>query len=571
MRDKLRKLIWQAIGQINKRHKEPLAGLEFSLEPPPRAEFGDYSTNAAFVFAKKHRDSPSKIATELREFLLSAKGAKDIFEEIIIAAGGFLNFKLSSDFLRQNFAKFDPAKTPKKKGLVLVEYSSPNIGKPLSIAHIRSTIIGDALARIFRYFGYKVVTDNHLGDWGLQVGILIGAYKLWGKKPIVKMTMRELLELYVKFNAEMKEHDELSSKARMETVLLQQGDRQTLAIWKQIQKKSTREFGRLYKILGIKFDYILGESAYRKDFPKVVADARESGIAQESQGAIVIPLEKNEPPLIIQKQDGGYLYATFDLATIRYRLKRWKPKLMLYVISNEQTQYLDQVFRAAEKLGWLASRQAVHVKFGLIRGEDLKRLSTRGGKMFLLEDVINEAVSRLRKIVEEKNPGLSEKEKERISRMVGIGALKYNDLSQNRNTDIIFDWNRMLDFQGNSAPYIQYTHARLRAILRKSKISKSKFRKANLDALVELEEIALMKKTMQLGEVIEDAAKGYAPNFLANYLWELANLANTFYEKYPVLKAEKGVREARLFLISRIADVLKEGLGLLGIGAPERI
>jgi arginyl-tRNA synthetase len=569
MREYLKQLIRKAVKVEAQKYGYKDARIDFSLEPPPRPELGDYATNAALRLASEAGVEAVKVADGIRSSLIGIEG---VFDDISIAGGGFLNFILSQKFVASLFQTFNPKRISKRQdGTILIEYSSPNIGKPLSIAHIRSTIIGDSLMRIYRALGWRVITDNHLGDWGLQAGILIAAYKLWAQKPIAKMSMEELLELYVKFNSEMKVAKELEDRARMETLLLQKEDRQTIAIWKQIQKKSIKEFKRIYKILGVKFDYILGESAYRKNFPKVILDAKRAGVAQESQGAVVIPFESNEPPLIIQKQDGGYLYATFDLATIRYRIERWKPKLMLYVISNEQTQYLNQVFRAAEKLGWLSPGQAIHVKFGLLRGEDLKRLSTRQGKTILLEDVIEEVVLRARQIVEEKNPGLSEKEKERISRMVGIGALKYNDLSQNRNTDIIFDWNRMLDFQGNSAPYIQYTHARLKSILRKTQMPKSKFQKVNLGALVEPEEIALMKKVLQFSEAVEDAAREYAPNLVANYLWGLSNLANTLYEKYPVLKAEKGVREARLFLINRIADVLKEGLGLLGIEAPERV
>jgi len=283
MRDKLRKLIWQAIRKINKKHKELIAGLEFSLEPPPRAELGDYSTNAAFVFAKKHGDSPSKIATELREFLLSIKGAKNIFEEITIAEGGFLNFRLSAEFLRNNFTRLDLVKKPKRNKVVLIEYSSPNIGKPLSIAHIRSTIIGDALARIYRYLGWKVVTDNHLGDWGLQTGILIAAYKLWAKKPASRMNLEEFLELYIRFNREMKDHDELSAKARMETVMLQEEDPETIKIWQAILRRSVSEYRRLYRLLGVDFDYVLGESFYRKELPRVVEGAVEKGAADPEE------------------------------------------------------------------------------------------------------------------------------------------------------------------------------------------------------------------------------------------------------------------------------------------------
>lgn len=569
MRDYLRQLIRKALDIQAEKYGYKHARLEFSLEPPPRQDLGDYSTNAAILLAKQAGEQPVKVADEIRAALI---GIKDVFEDISIAGGGFLNFTLSPQFLIPEFQKFDPARIGKPRNeTILIEYSSPNIGKPLSIAHIRSTVIGDSLARIFKALGYRVITDNHLGDWGLQAGILVAAYKLWGKKPMKKISMPELLELYVQFNTEMKAHGELASKAKMETVLLQREDRKTFAIWKAIRAKSVREYRRLYRMLGVRFDYMLGESFYRKALSHVIADAVRAGAASESQGAIVIPLEANEPPLIIQKQDGGYLYATFDLATIRYRVRRWNPSRMLYVIANEQAQYLDQTFRAAEKLGWLRPGQAIHVKFGMIRGEDMKRLSTRGGKTILLEDVIREAAARARRIVEEKNPALPEREKENIARMVGVGALKYNDLSQNRNTDIVFDWNRMLDFQGNSAPYLQYTHARMRSILRKIGNRKWKIRRSRFAPPAEQEEIALMKKTLRFPEAVEDAGAAFAPNLLANYLWEFANLANTFYEKYPVLKAEPVVRAARLALIAKTAATIKSGLKLLGIEAPERV
>lgn len=579
MRDQLRTLICQALESQAKEHNFQLdcAKLNFSIEYPPQPEFGDYATNAAILFAKKRDKDPIQVANEIRSTIINKE---KIFENISVANKGFLNFTLSRDFVRTKFKEFSPASARtnkhlsflnKKQGVILIEYSSPNIGKPLSIAHLRSTIIGDSLARIHRWLGYRVITDNHLGDWGLQAGILVAAHKLWGKKPIAKTTMPELLELYVKYNAEMKSQEELAAQTRIETVLLQQGNRKTIEIWNQVREKSSAEFNRLYKILNVQFDYTLGESAYRKDFPNVIKIAQKSGIATESQGAIVIPFGKDEPPLIIQKNDGGYLYATFDLATMRYRVKRWKPQQMLYVVANEQTQYFDQVFRAGEKLGWLKREQAIHVKFGMLRGEDLKKLSTRGGKIFLLEDVINEAISRARKIVEDKNPSLSKKEKESISRMIGIGALKYNDLSQNRNTDIIFDWNRMLDLTGNSAPYIQYSYARLRSIVHKSQISPSKLRKTDLAPLNTTEELMLIKKVLQLPEAVRNAAKELAPNFVANYLWGLANLASAFYEKHPVLKAESGLRHARLALIAKTAATLKAGLDLLGIEAPERV
>ncbi|MBI1975113.1 MAG: arginine--tRNA ligase, partial [Parcubacteria group bacterium] len=483
----------------------------------------------------------------------------------------FVNFRLAPDFLRKKFSR-RPSRPKKRLETVVIDYSSPNIGKPLSIAHFRSTIIGDALARIYEALGYKVITDNHLGDWGLQMGILIAAIKLFSEKAPNRLSIQEMLELYVKFNAMVKEHDELKVKAKLETMDLQNGVRESLRIWQEVSRKGLREFEKGYRLLGIrKFDLWMGESKYRDLIPWVVQEALRKKVARRSEGAIIIPVErKGCPPVIIQKSDGGHLYHTFDLATIHWRAKHLKPTKVLYVVANEQALRFEQLFVAAEKLGWTKG-ELVHVKFGMVRGEDMKRLSTRGGKTVSLDAVVQEAVSRARAVVEGKNPGLSQAEKQRIARMVGVGALKYNDLSQNRNTDIVFDWDRMLDFQGNSAPYLQYTYARLRSIRRKIKNAELRMQNVDLELLQKPEEIALMKKVLQFPEAVEDAAQEYAPNLLANYLWELANLANTFYEKYPVLKAEKGVREARLMLTTRVADTLRRGLLLLGIEALERV
>jgi len=415
-----------------------------------------------------------------------------------------------------------------------------------------------------------VITDNHLGDWGLPAAMMIAAIKLFSPKPAEKLSIQEMAEFYVRYNQEMASHSELEAKAKLELKDLQDGRKESIRLWRLILKKSRTEFNRLYRLLGIKFDYTLGESAYARLMPYIVSEALKRKIAKRSEGAVVIPLEgRRLPPVIIQKSDGGYLYHTFDLATIWWRNKKLKPAKVLYVVSNEQAFYFEQLFLAAEKLGWTKKGKLVHVKFGLIRGEDMKRLSTRRGRTILLEEVIEEAIRRSRKIVEKKNPKLSPREKKAVARKIGIGALKYNDLSQNRNTDIIFDWSRLLALEGNSAPYLQYTYARLKSILRKA--AKVKIRPADLKFLQEPEEIVLVKKMLQFPEVLEDAAKENLPNLVANYLWELANLANTFYEKYPVLKAEPILKNVRLGLIAAISRTLKEGLAVLGIEAPERV
>lgn len=545
--------------------------LPFSVTKPPRPDLGDYTTNAAFLVAKRGRRNVGEVAEELsRKFLENTELTRMVAQ--ITIQGGFINFFLKHEFSRNAFTQgaadaFLPSR--KRKGKVLVEYSSPNIGKPLSIAHIRSTIIGDALARIYRALGYTVITDNHLGDWGLQAGILIAAVKLFAKKSASKLSIHEILELYVKFNAVMKEHNELEAKAKLETKELQEGRTETLRLWKILQRKSIEEFQKSYRVLGVKFDYFLGESAYRKLMPAVVQELLRRKVAKRSEGALIIPLEETRlPPVIIQKQDGGYLYHTFDLVTIYWRNTHLEPRRVLYVVSNEQAFHFEQLLLAAKKLGWDKQCELIHVKFGLVRGEDLKRLSTRRGKTILLDEVIEESVRRARRVVEKKNKELPKREKDAIARKVGIGALKYNDLSQNRNTDIIFDWERMLSLEGNSAPYLQYTYARLKSIVRKAGRMATR---ESAKYLVEEDEISLAKHLLRFPEAVEDAAKDNLPNIIANYLWELGNAANSFYEKYPVLKAEPRVRGARLFLIRAVTAVLKQGLSLLGIEAPERI
>jgi len=546
---------------------------EFSIAAPPRPDLGDYATNLAFLIAGKAKKSPSAVAENLLQTLLERESFRKIVHDIR-PAGGFLNITLRDEFVAAAFAKTAGQKTPlsapKRKETVLIDYSSPNIGKPLSIAHIRSTIIGDALARLYRALGYRVISDNHLGDWGLQAGILIAAYKLFEKRPVSRLTIHDMLSLYVRFHEAMQEHKELESKAKLETKDLQDERPESLRIWNAFRKNSIAEFMQIYRALGIKFDYMLGESTYRKLFSRIVEWSLKKNVAKISEGAVVIPLAHTYlPPVLIRKSDGGYLYHTFDLATMYWRNKHFKPHKVLYVVANEQAMHFEQLFGAAKKLGWMKKDELLHVKFGMVRGEDLKRLSTRKGKTILLEEIIEEAVRRARKIVEVKNPKLPDREKVKIATAVGIGALKYNDLSQNRNTDIVFDWDTMLDFKGNSAPYLQYTYARLRSIGRK--VKKSSRGKSDLSLLKEAGERSLMQKTLQFQEAAEDAVKEYLPNLLCNYLWELANLANAFYEKYSVLQAAPDLQAARIALIKGTARVLKEGLSLLGIEAPEQV
>lgn len=560
---------------IEKLIREKLGDLDFQLlAGENRAHF---STNAAFVFGEQQKISPLEAAEELKSFL-EAKSPQGFFSKIEIASPGFINFWLTPETIQAEFLKMVKAgeswgKAELKK-TVVIDYSAPNIAKPMSVAHLRSTIIGQSLYNIFQFAGAKVIGDNHLGDWGKQFGILIAAYKeaLPNKPEFEKPTIEDLMKLYVDYSARAKVDEILNEKAKAETVKLQQGDKENLKLWQKFYKLSLKEFEAVYKVLGVKFDYYLGESFYNPMLSDLVREATLKGVAKKSEGAVIIPLDKDDlPPYVVQKSDEAYLYSTTDLATLKYRIEKFKADLILYVVGNDQALHFNQLFAAGRKMGLVKNTGLVHVKFGLILSSDLKKLSTRAGRYISLLEVIDEAIKKAKKVVEAKQPDLVESEKEKIAKIVGLGALVYNDLSQNRMSDITFDWDRMLALEGNSAPYLQYTYARLRSILRKT--PKSILPKKGFDpaALNKEADLALILKMAYFPEIIKSATMNYYPHYLANYLYELARLMNSFYEKEPVLKSEPVLREARLALVKKTAETLKIGLGLLGIKTIEKI
>lgn len=541
------------------------APLEFSVTLSERPEFGDYTTNLAFLLAKQTKQSPFLLAEDLKKDLSQLK---QYFSKIE-TKNGFLNFFLAPQLLSKlletpthQFFSSSPKKT------VVIDYSAPNIGKQLSIAHIRSTIIGDALARIYEFLGWRVITDNHLGDWGLLAGKLIAAYKKFSRLPLNRLTIQAMNRLYVKFTTLEKTQPELTELAKQETVKLQRRERESLKIWRALLKNSVKEFKKQYRLLGIRpFDYWHGESFYQELSAQLVEDFQKKGWAVQSQGAVIIDLtDEALPPLVIQKSDQAFLYATNDLATIIYRQKQFKPELVLYVVANEQALYFEQLFAVAKKFRLAPKTQLVHVKFGMMLGQDRKKFSTRAGRVVLLEEVVAEAIARARKMTRQKNPRLTKQKLEKISRAIGLGAIKYNDLSQNRHTDIVFDWEKMLSLEGNSAPYLQYTYVRFLRILKKARFQAEKTKLTEKEIkLFSEEELMILRKLVQFPEVLQQSAQDYLPNLIANYAFELANLANSFYEKYPVLKAEKGQREARLVLVSKVAETIKTCLSLFGI------
>ena len=418
----------------------------------------------------------------------------------------------------------------------------------------------------------------HIGDWGTQFGKLIYAYKYWGdKKKIKKNPIEEMTKLYVQFHKEAEKNKDLEEAARKETKRLQDKDSENLKIWKFLVKESLEDFKKIYKILDIKFDYVLGESFYDNLLSGIVKEGLDKKIASRSEGAIIINLDKyNLPPSLIKKSDSAYLYATTDLAAVKYRKEKFKPDKILYVIANEQALHLQQLFASAELFGLSENIEMEHIKFGMVLGETGKKFSTRKGETVELNDLISKAIKLSQKTVEEKNPELSKKEKKKIAKVVGIGAIKYNDLSQNRMTDITFNWDKMLSFDGNSAPYLQYTCARINSLRKKYnnlyKLNRvNVFDKPDFSLLEKDIEKSIMRQLIKFPEAIENAARENSPHLIALYIYDLASLYNNFYNSVPILKSEKQVSKARIYLSKSVAITIKNGLALLGIDVLDKM
>lgn len=541
--------------------------------------FGHYSTNFALRQAKVKGVPPLELAKEYAAQICAAAPA-GFFQKVEAAAPGFINFWLSEKKIQDEFKKIAADKkygagNIGKGKTVIVEYSQPNIAKKMHVGHMRTTIIGAALANILELSGYRVVRWNYLGDWGTQFGKLIAAYKMWGdKKKIEKNPIEELQKLYVRFHEEMKTDPELEKRGRAEFKKLEEGDRENRKLWEWIKKESLGEFKKIYRMLDVDFDEWIGEAFFEHEMKATVKELVDAHIAEKSEGAIVIKLDDvGLPPALIQKSDGASLYLTRDIANLRYRLKKYNPSKILYVVGNEQALAFEQLFAVAKKLGW-NSAELKHIKYGLVLGERGRKLSTREGTAEFLEDLLGESVVKAREVIEVKNFDFPQKEKTEIAFAVAMGALKYNDLKENRTTDIIFNWEKMLDFSGDSAPYLQYTYARLKSIVRKSKVRESKLTPGVIDVtmLARTAELALVRKLFEFPDIVERAGDLYSTSTLAVYLYKLAVTANKFYETTPILKDEdRARRDARLLLIATTARILQKGLGLLGIKTLEKI
>ncbi|KAF2956496.1 arginine--tRNA ligase [Marinitoga sp. 38H-ov] len=532
--------------------------------------FGDFQTNFAMINSKILKKAPRSIAQEIIDNIPE----NNIIEKIEIAGPGFINIYIKNEFLVDYLPKIEKEDPDfsfiKDKGTVVIDYSSPNIAKPMHIGHLRSTVIGDSIKRIYRYLGYEVIGDNHLGDWGTQFGKLIVAYRLWlDKENYEKDPIGEMERIYVKFEQESEKNPDLLEEARQELKKLQDGDPENRKLWQEFIDLSLKEYNKIYKRMDIEFETYYGESHYHDIMPDIVKLLLDKGIATYSEGAVVVFFEEEEnlPPAIIQKKDGAFLYATSDLACIKFRRETYNPNRILYVTDERQQTHFKQVFNIARKIGWDGNYQ--HIWFGLMRFAD-GVFSTRKGNVIKLEELLNKAVEKAKEIIEEKNPNLSEEEKNHIAEIIGIGAVKYSDLSQNRISHIIFDWDKMLAFDGNTAPYLLYTYARIQSLKRKAKETGYSLENIKLNLIEPLERKLGLLLT-QLPIVVMRAADDYKPNLIADYLFELAQTYNSFYNSLPVLKEEESILKSRLLLSHLAGEVLRKGLNLLGINVVDKM
>jgi arginyl-tRNA synthetase len=570
------------------------------VRPCPDPKFGDYQTNALMSLAKSRKINPRQLASDV----IAKLEVGDCCEKVEIAGAGFLNFRLKPAALAETLQAaargehlfFALAPQPRT---VVVDFSSPNVAKPMHVGHIRSTILGDSLARTLRLLGHRVITDNHLGDWGTQFGMLLVGWKtLLDAVSLQADPLAEMERIYKTISGQCDPekpgfNQATLDRARNELVKLQAGDTENLAIWRDMIRLSQAQFQTIYGRLEVKFDHTLGESFYHPRLKAVVDELMGQGMAAESRGARAILSDGSVPPkedpflihkdgewipnpFIIQKSDGGFNYATTDLATLAYRIATWHADEIIYVTDGRQQLHFRQLFTAFRRWHRDSKIKLAHVWFGSILGEDGKPFKTRSGETIRLAELLDEAEERAFKLVSEKSPDLTEAGRREIARVVGISAIKYADLLPNRQSDYVFSWDKLLALNGNTAPYLQYAYARIRSIFRKGNVEPGAqpVPAAQSPAALRLEapeELALARHLLNFGLVLEAVAEDYRPNFLCNYLYDLAGRFTGFYENCPVLKSEAEQRASRLVLCDLTARVLKQGLDVLGIETLEQM
>jgi arginyl-tRNA synthetase len=582
---------------------EPYAAMVRAAQDP---RFGDYQANCAMPLAKALGRKPREVAEEIVKRLPPG----DLLEPPEVAGPGFINVRLRPDWIARQLQRMarderlgvEPARPART---YVIDYSSPNVAKPMYVGHLRSTIIGDALARLLRFLGHRVVTDNHLGDWGTQFGMLLYGYKHFRDEAALKADpVQEMVRLYKEVRkridpAELEEDkpqeaakkynpDELARSrevlraVREETARLHAGDPENTRLWRQFMPWCEEELERMYRRLDVHFDHQLGESFYNPMLADVVRDLEARGLARTSEGAVAVFFGADEPPALVRKRDGAFTYTTTDLATIRYRMEHWHPDAVLYVVDSRQALHFRNLFDIARRWGY--DRVALeHVSFGSVLGEDKRPLKTRAGDNVSLEALLDEAVAegarryeqtrRERQERGEEVPELSEAERSEVAEVVGLGAVKYADLSQNRTSDYVFSWDKMLSTEGNTATYMQYAYVRNLGIFRKGNVDVRPLREEPpLPTGERPEERSLALQLLHFEEALQAAAADYKPNLITGYLWDLAKAYSAFFTNCPVLKAPTPeLRQSRLLLCDLTARVIHQGLELLGIRTAERM
>ena len=553
------------------------------IRPSQDAKFGDFQANMAMPLAKRLGKPPREIAQQIVQHL----DINDLCAPPEVAGPGFINLHLHDEFIQklllQAVADEDrlaiPVVDSAQRKTYLVDYSGPNVAKPMHVGHVRSTVIGNALARMLQFQGHRVITDNHLGDWGTQFGMIIFGYKNYlDAEAYQKNPVEELSRLYRFVRQQMDETTEnVNGAVLQETAKLHAGDTENLRIWQEVLPHSQDEINRIYHRFKISFDHTLGESFYQPMLAGVVENLSNRKIARETNRAVGIFFEGEEVPMLIRKSDGAYLYGTTDLATVEYRLKTFKPDSILYVVDFRQSQHFDHLFKAVRLQG-IDHVELTHVKFGTVLGEDGKPFKTRSGDTVGLNGLLDEAERRAYEIVKENDKvETPESELRETARRIGIGAIIYADLSQNRESDYVFSYDKMLAMTGNTATYMQYAFARVRSIFTKGGIDATQLRKSATvcclpSATFHPAERSLALELLKFGEAVDLSLRDYRPNVLTSYLFELSNRYSVFFEQCPVLKAESdAVRTGRLLLCDLTARTLQKGLELLGIETVERM
>ena len=554
------------------------------------SKFGDYQFNGSMGLAKEAKVSPRKVAEKIVEFF----ALPDVLEPVEIAGPGFLNLRIKTQWLAEKIQQMaaDPrlgVLKPEKVKTFVIDFSSPNVAKPMHVGHLRSTILGDSLARTLRFFGHTVITDNHLGDWGTQFGIILYGYKhMLDEKAFQNEPVKELARLYVEVRKLFKTPEEIAkgivdpvqNACRDETAKMHKGDQTNLELWRKFMPVCLGEIDLVYQRLGVHFDHTYGESFYQPFLNKVVQDLSASGLARESEGALAIFLNEDATPALIRKSDGAFTYMTTDLATIQYRVERWKPDAILYVVDSRQSLHFSQLFQIAQQ--WLGQQTRLeHISFGSVLGADRKPIKTRSGDAVAsLDQLLDEAVRLAKEVYQaayhqegETQSKESLEDLSRVGDVVGIGAVKYADLCQNRTSDYVFNWEKMMAMEGNTATYMQYAYARNRSIFRKGELNPDNYRNASIPVLLDtVEERGLALQLFRFEEALTLALVDYKPSLITSYLWDVAKAYSGFFQNCPVLKApNEGVRQSRLLLCDLTARVLKQGLELLGISVLEKM